>query len=513
MAWLHTWSGLVCGWLLCAIFLTGSLSVFRDPITRWMEAEPLATAATSAAVGERSLSEAERYFHQHAAGARFWRVQLPQRPGEPLQLAWRDGATLRQAFLAADSGALLPGPQRRQTEGGRHFMSFHYMLQLPVLGFWLVGWLTLGLLVALVSGVVIHRRIFLDFFTFRPGVGPRAWLDAHNVTAVMTLPFLLMIAYTGLAIFPSSYLPWPMQAVYGFSDQAASRFQDELGERQAPDRVPLPNTPNEPPSWAMQLHRAQALTGQTAHLLLIERPATPAMKLRVLGRVAVSPASQTLFTPQASVLFDGFTGSVLQVQHGQPDTLSIGDQVQGVIKSLHFADFGGWAMKWVYFICGLLGLLMMASGTLLFAMKRRIKSQREFATATAAFYRGVEACNVACIAGIGVACGAYFYANRLLPLALAERAQWEIRCFLLVWLATLAHALLRAPAKAWTEQLGLAAALCLGLPLLNRWTTGQDIGRYLQAGDWQRASVEGVALAFGLLLMAVLVKRRQAGVR
>ncbi|MET0126352.1 MAG: PepSY-associated TM helix domain-containing protein, partial [Pseudomonas caspiana] len=38
MSWLHTWCGLLCGWLLCAIFLTGTLSVFREPITRWMEA-------------------------------------------------------------------------------------------------------------------------------------------------------------------------------------------------------------------------------------------------------------------------------------------------------------------------------------------------------------------------------------------------------------------------------------------------------------------------------------------
>ena len=33
MSWLHTWCGLTCGWLLCAIFLTGTLSVFREPIT------------------------------------------------------------------------------------------------------------------------------------------------------------------------------------------------------------------------------------------------------------------------------------------------------------------------------------------------------------------------------------------------------------------------------------------------------------------------------------------------
>lgn len=50
MAWLHTWCGLVCGWLLCAIMLTGTLSVFREPITRWMQAEPLPRMTATAAV-------------------------------------------------------------------------------------------------------------------------------------------------------------------------------------------------------------------------------------------------------------------------------------------------------------------------------------------------------------------------------------------------------------------------------------------------------------------------------
>lgn len=28
-AWLHTWAGLLLGWLLYAVFLTGTLSFFR----------------------------------------------------------------------------------------------------------------------------------------------------------------------------------------------------------------------------------------------------------------------------------------------------------------------------------------------------------------------------------------------------------------------------------------------------------------------------------------------------
>jgi hypothetical protein len=35
-AWLHTWCGLWVSWLLFAVFLTGTLAVFEEPITHWM---------------------------------------------------------------------------------------------------------------------------------------------------------------------------------------------------------------------------------------------------------------------------------------------------------------------------------------------------------------------------------------------------------------------------------------------------------------------------------------------
>lgn len=508
MSWLHTWCGLVCGWLLCAIFLTGTLSVFREPITRWMEAQPLVAVDQGAATSDASSAAryAERYLLEHATGARFWRVEFPQYPGQALQVAWRSGSTLQQVALSAETGEILPKGIARKTEGGRHFMSFHYMLHLPVLGFWLVGWLTLGMLVALVSGVVIHRRIFQDFFTFRPNKGLRSWLDAHNATAVMTLPFLIMIAYTGLAVFYTSYMPWPLQAAYSSSPDAYSQFQSELAGKAAP----IDKSENATTDWPSLLRQAQTLTGQNARMLLVQNPDSQKATVRVMGRYDEAYPSQTLFTPQASVLFDGVTGATLQVQNPLPETLSLGDQIYGVLRSLHFAEFGGWGMKWLYFVSGLLGMAMMATGTLLFTIKRRNKSQREFGNATARVYRFIEAFNVASIAGIGVACIGYFYANRFIPADMSDRATWEIRSFLLIWLVTLVHALCRPVSKAWTEQLACSALLCLCLPVINFWTTGQHIGRYLNAGDWQRGSVEIVALGFGVMLVIVWLKQRMA---
>ena len=39
MGWLHTWVGLVVGWILFFMFLTGSAGYFDTEIDRWMQPE------------------------------------------------------------------------------------------------------------------------------------------------------------------------------------------------------------------------------------------------------------------------------------------------------------------------------------------------------------------------------------------------------------------------------------------------------------------------------------------
>ncbi|QQB37323.1 PepSY domain-containing protein [Achromobacter deleyi] len=496
MAWLHTWCGLACGWLLCAIMFTGTLSVFREPITRWMEAATLPAMAAGSQADP--LAHATRILASRAGGAAAWDIDLPARPGQPLRLAWHgsDGQE-HEAWIDPVSGDERAPPRLRQTEGGRHFMSFHYTLHGGLPGYWLVGAISLCMLVALVSGVVVHKRIFKDFFTFRRGKGQRSWLDAHNATGVLTLPFLFMICYTGLAFFYTSYMPWPLQAVYGADDGAYRRYQAEL--KPAP---PAPASAGTGQDAGLALRalvsRARMLTGQEADRIAIERPGAAGGIVRVSGRRETGAAPR-LLTHASLVVFDARSGAVLQaVPAFEAGTAA--HQVHEAIETLHKADFGGWSMKWLYFVSGLAGTAMVATGTLLFAIKRSKKSEHEFGAATARVYLWVEALNVAALAGIALASIVYLYANRLIPAALAGRESWEIRAFFLAWAASLAHARWRGPRRAWIGQLALAALLCLGLPLLNRATTGQHLWAYAERGLMQQAALELTVLGLGLAL-------------
>ncbi|WP_233588296.1 PepSY domain-containing protein [Herminiimonas sp. KBW02] len=504
MSWLHTWCGLLCGWLLCAIFLAGSLSVFRDPITHWMKAEPVLAANTHAAHGldAHVLASTMQYMATNAAGAPFWRITLPEQPGDALQVFWRskDGPrTGSQLVVHPESGAFLSLPWGRQTEGGRHFMSFHYALHADMLGFWLVGFVSMGMLLALVSGVIVHKRIFKDFFTFRPGKGQRSWLDAHNVTAVLALPFLFMIVYTGLAFFYTSYMPMPLRTAYGSDGKAYAQYQQELApapilkRKLSGEAAPLPEL-----SPLMQ--QAQNMTGLPARMLLIERPGDASMTIKIYDRGPDTAGTGRILNSPGIVTFDGVTGAVLQWQKSEGNHDAISSKAHRVVETLHVAGFGGWGMKWLYFLCGIMGMIMIATGTILFSVKRRNKNEMEFGFATARVYRWIEALNVASVTGICVACISYLYANRLIDADFALRSAWEIRAFFIAWLLTLLHAMLRPAARAWVEQLAFAACLCIALPLLNFVTTGAYFVHYLQRADWQGFSVEMVALTFGVAL-------------
>ncbi|MFO6378678.1 PepSY-associated TM helix domain-containing protein, partial [Pseudomonas aeruginosa] len=148
----------------------------------------------------------------------------------------RDGSEFKVFQLDAVSGQPLP-----KTVGGEFFFTLHYDLHAGMVGLYIVGIAGMLMLVALVSGTIVHRRIFKDFFTLRPQAArQRAWLDAHNVLGVIGLPFHLMIAYTGLVIFIVYYMQAGLQVVYQndgerfFHEVQGSYEREEVGRPAGP---------------------------------------------------------------------------------------------------------------------------------------------------------------------------------------------------------------------------------------------------------------------------------------
>lgn len=84
-AWLHTWSGLVLGWLLFAVFLTGTLSYFLDEINTWMRPE-LHRSHADAATVQRAVDRLATL----APEAGTWTLNLPDERQPAVEASWRN---------------------------------------------------------------------------------------------------------------------------------------------------------------------------------------------------------------------------------------------------------------------------------------------------------------------------------------------------------------------------------------------------------------------------------------
>ena len=233
MAWLHTWVGLVLGYVLMIAFFFGSLSVFDREIDRWAipESRFAPQAMPSFDTMLKPIFQAIAPDEDELAAARE-RVGGPLPATLPL-MNWSAYTTHRDPVLQMyaeyavtnnpkdpddhvhghvtidpRNGKVLPHDQLKI--GSEFFYPLHYSLHLEwmSLGYWIVGLAALVMLAALVSGVVMHRKIFREMFTFRPAKHiRRSVLDLHNLTGVVALPFHFIFALSGLTIFAGIYLP------------------------------------------------------------------------------------------------------------------------------------------------------------------------------------------------------------------------------------------------------------------------------------------------------------------
>lgn len=487
MAGVHTWAGVLLGWLLYFMFVTGTAGYLDTEIDRWMRPElpearyPMPPAPQAA--------HAMAYLQAHAPGARRWTIQLPVDRNEPyLRVTWspQGGAAGTAApqpvWLDAQTGARIPV---RDTAGGQTLYQMHWRLHyLPqALTDWVVAIASMALLLALLTGIVAHRRFFADFFTLRLGKGQRSWLDAHNLASVASLPFQLMISYSGLIFVVFSFMPFIASAWYGLAPGAGGRaFYGELfspmASAQASGRaaamVPIEQV----------LEQAQArLHAAPVAVLDILHPGDANARISAIGNFAAGPVRSA-----GILVFDGVSGTLLAER---PAWQSTPRAARDLWLGLHEGLFAGLVLRALYLLSGLLGCVMIATGMVLWTAKRHAR----LPTPGHALVRRL---NPAAILGLPVAIAVYLWANRLLPDGVDLRAQFEVHMLFLAWLATFLHAACTAPARAWRTQAWCAALGFGALPLLNAATSPWNLAQSLAAGDWVMAGFDLGALVLGL---------------
>jgi uncharacterized iron-regulated membrane protein len=484
MNWLHTWSGVVMGAMLFTIFWMGTLSVFDREIDRWMMP---ATRLAPAPV--RSLDGLQATADRLVPAADEWLAMLDTDREPIIHFTVFDRAKHISVSRDIDpaSGRLLEEPHTLGATG--FFFEFHRALRIGFMniGRWLVGLAGMTMLVLCITGVIFHKKLFSDFFTLRVVSKPaRTTLDLHVLAGVLGLPFNFLMPLASVIIYWSFLMPTTHAIAYQGDIRAFIKDIDGSFTRPASGK-------------AGQLASIDAMAREA----LRRWDGTPILSVSVAHPhdAAAYVVIRRSFAHGITVLldevcFDGTSGKVLKTIKARPVYNFL-----RFISGMHIAYFKNWTLRWFYYLSGLMGCVMVATGLLFWVHSRRKKHAKLGLRGTAV----VEGLAVGSITGTIVSTLAFLIANRALPPDWPGRQGIEVGAFYAVWILCFAHAWLR-PRLAWAEQCWLIAAGGTLAVILNALTTGMPIPIALARGQFAVAGVDSVMLIEALAAAAIAVR-------
>jgi uncharacterized iron-regulated membrane protein len=434
------------------MFLTGGITLFREQLELWEE--PLAQRSPTSVDLQPTL---ERGLDAKGSIPEdLWFYPRRDGRGEAMLVYWDSGlGHWTKEWIDTERATLVPKRERL----AEFLYSIHFLWH-DATGRWLytvAGLLAVALLLALVTGILIHLKdLVRHFHQFRIDKSRRVlWSEMHKVLGVMGLPFQLMYAYTGAFIVLGPLLLQVFTGpVFGGNETRAAAL--------AFGRSPEPATIAGLPASVLSLDQLAARARATRPTLELER-----IRLlhhgRANGVIEISGREKGSFAAQGSLRLREVDGEVLpgEARRGMGASRAVRQWIQG----LHLVHFGGILARVLFLILALATCLTILSGNFIW-LARRESRQRHSGN------RVLARLNVGIGAGAWVAIGALFLSSRLLPLTWTGRGAAEELTFVAALGACVLWAFLsRDESALWSRQLGLAGLFFLPVPLLAaRWS-------------------------------------------
>jgi uncharacterized iron-regulated membrane protein len=362
-------------------------------------------------------------------------------------------------WRASDGGML-----RDRQKGVAYWLrDFHRdLMWADVLGGRTVGRALVGLggivmLLAVLSGILIHRKLLSEWFTYRRQRSPRLkWKDAHNVIGLWGLPFHVMIAFTGAFIgIVALLLPVMgflvakgdtdgLMAALGFDETAHSGVQAQML------------------NWDEALARHHPQTGAGVELVSVNHWGDDSARALVIY-------SEHQRLSQGRTEEISFTTGALQPGGG----LDADHPVQRVLTALtplHYGTYGGVSLKLLYFVLGLSLAMMCLLGIWVWLARRR---ETGVGQRSAVFYLRIERFSSGVAVGLLYASLAVIYFDTWYRGDEYARLRALGGCFFISWICVVIVAWV-TPSPRVFIRLGLLllALLLVVLPVIDLLTLG-----------------------------------------
>ncbi|MBL8220022.1 MAG: PepSY domain-containing protein [Bryobacterales bacterium] len=360
----HLWTGIIAGLYAFAIGVTGSILVFREEIADWESASFSRFQPSSQrpyATPDEWLAAARK-----AAGPKLTlNFTFPEKHGDPLIAGTFSPAGSRRYFFDPYTAQLL-GVHAR-TGGVLTFMEhLHHNLLLGRTGRLWNGIGALSLLLLSITGIVIWwpgRRLWRRRLIVDPKASwKRINFDVHHVVGFWGLAGFALLCITG------AWFTWPQ-----FFRDTVARFYP-VTKPQPPPKVTHP--PGTQPLPLAKLIEAadRAVPGKITKRASIPPPGTQPVRINK----GSADDGQPFFRTATTLTLNPYTAEVLRIEG--PHTKAAGDRILSWMGPLHFGNFGGAPVKWIYFFLGLTMPVLFVSGFIMWwqrVVRRRLERIRQ----------------------------------------------------------------------------------------------------------------------------------------
>ena len=484
----HGWSGVVLGLFLYVVVLTGAVAVFAHEIGEWSAGgkrahDPLdrpihdRLAALSETVDPAYLEEVLVFANAGGAILALFHTHEPSEGGRPRDIGVRfrlDPVTLE--VLSRDEGVFADFPADPEGALEEFLVGLHVSLHAPrPWGLWATGILGFVMLIAAISGIILHKHLFKDLF-----VAPRFSSlllnrrDRHILAGSWSLPFGFLLAFTGAFFSFAGAVGLPVVAMVAFGGDQAAMIDTVVGAPATQDSRPAPLA-----NLDAVLQRSAAEAGSGPLAVFVNHWG----RMDATIRVRHEPSEAAL--RGVNQMFNGVSGEYLGVKPDIGTQPSVGDAVIGLMEPLHFGNFGGFVSKGVWFALGLAMCYVTLTGL-------RLWTQRRADEASWAWMgRAVTTVGIGTALALVGAAWAFF-----MTLPLGAASFWTPAGFLIVSAAALVCGVCIRDERVLAKTLSRALAAAMILTPMIRMAFG--------APGWGGLFAHGQAVVIGMDLALIL---------
>lgn len=354
-AWVHKWSSLVCTVFMLLLCLTGLPLIFHHEIGDWLGTHiatprlahtgPMANMDTLLATAKATQpGMVPLYMYREEDEPLQWIITMAASPTAD--------SGFKQVVLDARTAQVLGQPPQEQ---GFMYVMFklHVDLFAGLPGMLFLGLMGVLLLVAIVSGVVLYapfmRKLSFGEIRRHRGLSLKR-LDMHNFLGMVVLSWSLVVAATGV--------------INAWADLVIKYWQaDQMAQMTAPYKQ-LP-----PPTHFASLQAAVTVAQQAEPALQLGFVAFP-------GTSYASPHHYGIFmrgqTPLTKRLFKPVLVDARTAQFTDSRALPWYLVALLISQPLHFGDYGGITLKWLWAALDLMTIIVLWTGLMLWWKKRHL---------------------------------------------------------------------------------------------------------------------------------------------